>query len=62
MVNTKPLRKFITSFFDGHSYEYKRKVAFLGVDAVTGNMYPFNESLSNEDKINAVMTSAAIPV
>ena len=25
-------------------------------------MYPFNESLSNEDKINTVMTSSAIPV
>jgi len=62
MVDTSPLRKFIKHFFDSTTYEYKRKVAFLGVDASNGNVEIFNETLSNEDKINAIMTSSAIPV
>jgi len=61
MVNTDPLRKFIKKFFDEHGYEFKRKVAFAGVDSVNGNYVIFNETLSNEDKINGVMTSSAIP-
>jgi hypothetical protein len=62
MVDTSPLRAFIKKFFDSTTYEYKRKTAFLGVDMVNGDIDSFNETLSDEDKINAVMTSSAIPI
>ena len=62
MVNTAPLRNFIKKFFDRTTYEFKRKTAFLGVDASNGDIISFNETLSDNDKINAVMTSSAIPV
>ena len=61
MVNTSPLRKFIENYFNEHGYEYKKKVGFAGVDAITGDYLIFNETLSNKDKINGVMTSSAIP-
>lgn len=62
MVNTSPLRDFIKKFFDEYGYDYKKRVSFLGVDAITGTAETFNETLSNEDKINGIMTSSAIPV
>jgi len=61
MVNTAPLKEFVKKFFGEHSYDYKRKVAFGGVNAANGNYEVFNETLSDEDKINGIMTSSAIP-
>jgi len=61
LVNTSPLRNFMTEYFNKRGYEFKRKVSFLGVDASTGNTLRFNETLSDNDKINAAMTSSAIP-
>jgi predicted acylesterase/phospholipase RssA len=61
MVDTSPLRKFLTNFFKSHGEEYKRKVAFSAVNAADGNYEIFDESLGLNDKVNAVMSSAAIP-
>ena len=61
MVDTSPLRKFLTDFFKSHGEEYKRKVAFSAVNAADGNYEIFDESLGLNDKVNAVMSSAAIP-
>ena len=61
LVNTSPLRDFMSNYFGERGYEYKRKVSFLGVDAATGDTLRFNETLSDTDKINAAMTSSAIP-
>lgn len=61
MVNTAPLRAFIKKFFDEHNYEFKRRVSFLGVNGINGNTEIFNETLSDADKINGIMTSSAIP-
>ena len=61
MVNTAPLRDFMKTYFDAKGHEMKRSVSFLGVDAVTGNALPFNETLSDDDMINAAMTSSAVP-
>lgn len=61
MVNTSPLRDFVKNFFDKRGYDFKRRVSFLGVDAITGNAETFNETLSNSDKINGIMTSSAVP-
>lgn len=61
LVDQSPLRKFIEKFFNEHSFEYKRLVSFLGVDGITGNTEIFNETLSDQDKLNGIMTSSAIP-
>lgn len=61
MVNTAPLKEFVKKFFGEHGYGLKRKVAFGGVNAANGNYEVFNETLSDEDKINGIMTSSAIP-
>lgn len=61
MVNAAPLREFVKKFLDEHSYNFKRKVAFAAVNAANGNYEIFNETLSDEDKLNGIMTSSAIP-
>lgn len=61
LLDQSPLRKFIAKFFSEHGYEYKRLVSFLGVDGTNGNTEIFNETLSDTDKLNAIMTSSAIP-
>lgn len=61
MVNTTPLRAFIKAYFDERGYNFKRKFSFLGVNAVNGNAETFTESLSDEDVLNGIMTSSAVP-
>lgn len=61
MVNTDPLRNFIKKFFDEYGYDMKRKIMMAGVNAANGNYEVFNETLSNENIVNGVMTSSAIP-
>jgi predicted acylesterase/phospholipase RssA len=61
MVDTSPLRNFLTEYYKRVGDTYHRKVAFSAVNAADGNYEIFDENLSTEDKINAVMSSAAIP-
>lgn len=48
-------------YFNERGYEFKKKAMFAGVNAATGDYEVFNETLSNSDKVNGIMTSAAIP-
>lgn len=60
-VNTEPLGKFMTSYFEKYGWETKRRIDIGGVDAITGNFYRFNETVSKEELVNAVCTSSSIP-
>lgn len=61
MVNTSPLRDFMKKYFDERGYAFKRRVSFLGVDANDGSLLRFNETISDEAKLNGAMTSSAVP-
>jgi len=61
MVNTSPLRKFVERFFSDLGYEFKKRVAIAGVDVENGNYVIWNETASDVDKVNGIMTSSAIP-
>ena len=61
MVNTGPLREFVENFFKDLGFEFKRRVAIAGVDAENGNYVIFNETASDGDKVNGIMTSSDIP-
>lgn len=61
ILNTSPLKNFMKNYFDDHGWDLKRRVSFLGVDAVTGDLLHFNETISDEDKLNGAMTSSAVP-
>ena len=51
----------MNKYYTDHGFEYKRRVSFLGVDAVNGDTLHFNETLSDDAKLNGVMTSSAVP-
>lgn len=61
MVDQSPLRTYIKNYFDQYGYDFKRLVSFLGVNGINGNTEIFNETLSDTDKINGIMTSSGIP-
>lgn len=61
MVDTSPLRNFLSNYIHDKGVTYHRKAAFSAVNANNGNYEIFNETLSEADKVNAVMSTSAIP-
>jgi len=47
--------------FNKYGSDYKRKVGLAAVNVANGNYEVFDETLDEQDKINAVMSSSAFP-
>jgi predicted acylesterase/phospholipase RssA len=59
MMTVGPLRDALTKIFGKRPI--LRKVSIASVDIVTGQVIYFDETMSIEDRLNAVLSSAAIP-
>jgi predicted acylesterase/phospholipase RssA len=59
VLNTQPLVKFLTDFFEEFGGKYHRKIAVSAVDMESGNYEVYNET--NPEPIKAIISSAAIP-